>query len=731
MGSAVGWILDVYIEGDEAALWLKTTDNRAVKLKDTYQPTLYALPKGREEGERLTTLLQQHPSVLDVKWVEKYTNLRDREKKSRLQITLDSASSYKRLLKVLDSSEYVEELFNTDLLHVQQYLFQRLGVEPTSKVEVEYDEQGHLLSISRIDDDREIQPPPFTTLYFNLHTNEPNPDPSKHPIRLIEVRFEGEEGVIEGSEEYIIEALFDLIRSKDPDFLVCPRCDDFTFPYLYNRSKILGLKPQIGREAVDVNSLRKPLPYWVRGRVALSYNQFGFTFDEWGVAGLVERARFSFLPPGIASRWTSNRVNDSRCCYELIKRGYVIPKNRGYYEYIRPMSAVVERDKGGIIIPPKIGVVHENVAELDYESQYPNIIVKWCISYETVTPEGLESREDALLPYITKRYLERRLYFKRLRNSFQKGSREWVWCEQRQSALKLILVTLYGTSGCCWNRFGNVLAFEEINKKSREIMLKTKDIAQQKGFEVVYADCDSIFVKKRGATKEEYENLAKEISEQTGLPMALDHHYKFLILLPLEADPSGILEAQKHYFGITYDGEVVARGIELRRHDTPKFIKEFQTKLIKTLFSCEDAEQVQTEGYDKALQVVAEAIEDLMNGEVPQEDLVVSKTLKKTITQYKSIFPHVAAAIQLTSRGRSVNPGERVNFIYSDADHRNPLCRVAALKLLDRKIHFDREKYREMILDAAETILSTFSFTRKILLKPVSREWLEKLKEER
>jgi len=248
-------------------------------------------------------------------------------------------------------------------------------------------------------------------------------------------------------------------------------------------------------------------------------------------------------------------------------------------------------------------------------------------------------------------------------------------------------------------------------------MIKTKGIAEQMGFEVVYADCDSIFVKKRGATKEGYEKLAKEISEQTGLPIALDHHYKFLIFLPLQADPSGIMEAQKRYFGITYDGEVVARGIELRRRDTPNFIKDFQLKLIRTLFGCEDAEQVRAEGYEKALQVVAEAVADLMKGEVQPEDLVVSKTIKKPIVCYKSTFPHVAAAIQLASRGVNVNPGEKVNFIYTDADHHNPLCRVTPYDPVDRRISIDGEKYRALILDAAETILSTFGFTRKTLEK--------------
>jgi DNA polymerase elongation subunit (family B) len=416
-----------------------------------------------------------------------------------------------------------------------------------------------------------------------------------------------------------------------------------------------------------------------------------------------------------------------------MKRGYVIPRNTGYYEYIRPMGEIIARDKGGMIISPKIGLVHENVAELDFESQYPQIIVKECISYETVTPQGIERREDALLPYITKRYLDRRLYFKKLRKSYEKGSREWLWCEQRQSALKLILVTLYGTSGCCWNRFGNVLAFEEINRISREIMIKAKDYAQHRGFEIIYADCDSIFVKKPGATREDYEGLAREISDYIGLPMALDHHYKFLLLLPLEADPSGNMEAQKRYFGILYDGEIIARGIEVRRHDTPKFIKDFQVKLIKTLFDCKNAEEVHTIGYDRALQVVTEAIEDLMMDRVPPEDLVVSKILRKPVSQYRSMFPHVSAAIQLIGRGRDVKPGETVDFIYTDADHHNPLCRVMAYDFIEEKANPDREKYRDMVLDAAETVLSTFGFSRQIygLQRPDKRWWRELLDDRR
>ena len=354
-------------------------------------------------------------------------------------------------------------------------------------------------------------------------------------------------------------------------------------------------------------------------------NPYGILHDKWGIAGLVERSRFGFIPPGLAGRWTANRVNDSRVCYELMQKDYVIPKNTGYYEYIRSMKEIFERDKGGIIISPKIGMVHANVAELDYESEYPNLIVKECISFETVTPNGLEKKEDALLPMITEKVLERRLYFKRLRKNFPKDSREWLWCEQRQSALKMVLVCIYGTSGCCWNRFGNVLAFEEINRRSRQVMIRTKDYVQSQGFELIYADTDSVFVKKDNVAKEDYEQLASQLSKFIGLPISLDHHYRFLLLLPLEADPSTNMEAQKHYFGVLYDGELVARGIELRRHDTPAFIKEFQAELIQTLFNCTTVEEVNSVGYEHAMMVITKAIDRIMNAEMSLEELAVSK----------------------------------------------------------------------------------------------------------
>lgn len=42
--------------------------------------------------------------------------------------------------------------------------------------------------------------------------------------------------------------------------------------------------------------------------------------------------------------------------------------------------------------------------------------------------------------------------------------------------------------------------------------------------------------------------------------------------------------------GITYDDKLVVRGIEVRSHDSPSFVKQFQTQLLYILFDCKDSE---------------------------------------------------------------------------------------------------------------------------------------------
>ncbi len=454
----------------------------------------------------------------------------------------------------------------------------------------------------------------------------------------------------------------------------------------------------------------------VPGRVGVDYRDF----RSCGLAGLVERARFSVLPLGIAAQWSANRIIDSRNCFELAQRGYVIPKNKGWYEYVRRMDNMIDRDRGGIILAPQIGQVHANVAELDFESQYPHLIVSHGLSYETVTPEGVNATAAPLLAHITKGALDRRLWFKRLRQHYVRNSAEWQWCEQRQLALKMILVCLYGTSGCCWNRFGNVLCFEEINHRSRKVVVQTKNLALRHGFEVIYADTDSLFVKKPKAARADYDVLSQTISRHIGLPIALDHHYRFLLLLPLESDPFGVMDAQKRYFGVLTDGKLVTRGIEIRRHDSPRFIKTFQTQLIRRLFAVDTVDAVKQEGLQNALSYIHRILHAVTRHEITPEELIISKILRKPLTTYTQQSPHVAAAQNSVQQGQDISDGDIIDFIYVNARHPNPRRRVSPTGLCEIP-YYDTEKYQELILDAAETVLATFGFSRHLFLEKLGK----------
>ena len=301
----------------------------------------------------------------------------------------------------------------------------------------------------------------------------------------------------------------------------------------------------------------------------------------------------------------------------MLTRDFVIPDNNSHertYEHVRTLEDIIDKDKAGMIFSPKVGL-HENVAVLDYNDEFANIIVNENISYETIVENKHPySSPVGILPQIVKKLVSKRIHLKQLLKQLPSESQEASHCEERANTIKKILVCLYGTTGSYWNKYGNVSAFEAINKKSREILLKTKDIVQELGYELIYADTDAAFVHKDNATRQDYDELRAIVSRNTGMSLSLEYHYKFIVLLPLEADEK--LEALKHYFGITYDGELVMRGIETRRHDTPNFIKEFQTELLYTLFDCQNTVEIYNKTLEEALLCITKTIDKIMTREI-------------------------------------------------------------------------------------------------------------------
>ena len=685
----IGYILDTYVLFDKAIIWIKTLDGKCYRFYDEYRPELYIKPADKEAFRELYSQLASHPNVISLDIVEKPVGLND-EKEDLIEVYVDSTKSYKKLVNALQSSRLVGELFNIDLLHIQKYIFNKLRIAPTSKVYVKLDNNNHM-ELKVIDDSRTIEPPPFNVLHVNFKLGE-----DYSSILRIKLCNDRTTYILEGPEKSIIEKFAYLMKDIDPDIIV------FNILNKALLRKIRKLVDDLGISLNRNNELGGSHIYNLfDGRVTIYEGDFNY-----GLAGLIERARFSYLPIRLASKYTANRLIDSRNCFELIKKGHVIPENKGGKIHIRKLDSIAKLDRGGLIVPPRLGVVHENVAELDFESQYPSIIVKYCLSYETCFPNGIKPKRDALLPMVTKEVLDRRLYFKHLRNKFPKSDLRWKYCDDRQNALKMILVCLYGTSGCTYNRFNNIITFEEINRISREILIKAINIVMNLGYEVIYADTDSIFIKKRHARIEDYMRVCHIISREVGLPISINNHYKYIVFLQSKSRNESI-DAQKRFFGLLSNGEIIARGIELRRHDTPKLIKELQKNLIKELFKYDSLDEVYNKGYRDAQLCLEKTLRRIINSEVPIEDLIITKRLRKSINEYKRLFPHVSAAFQLANR-ETILKGKKIKFIIKKSNHENPLSKVSVN--VHDTINYDKKWYVKMAIRAAETIFSALGF---------------------
>jgi DNA polymerase elongation subunit (family B) len=763
IASCTGWLLDVSIEQDKAILWIKTEDKKILRLTDSYQPFFYILPRNEQDGQYLFYILSQQSAIKKVSWEgNKFTNLFEEGVRHKLICVFpETVQYYTTLLKRLEKDDCIKQFFNTDLSHVQQYLFHRLNVEPTSKVEVQYDDST-LVDLSKVEDEDDISLPPLSILHVNVQSFSGKISP-EDPVIMIKSRYEDTSDSQQDTEvlfdnrleKDILVDFCNYVEDKDPDVIVFlgDHYANTVLDYLFARIVKLGLDLNLGREKKEITTLtffKQPGGHWNKGRLSIgskTRNRFSSTLDKFGFAGLIELCRFGFLPLDLAAKYGMNRLIDSRNCYELIQGGFVIPNNKsGHHGEIRTIEELVSNDRGGMIISPQIGL-HENVIVLDYDNQYANLIVNHNLSYETVLSKVQQvnkyNNKKGLLPTEVERYLKRRLHFEDLSKELPEDSKEYLWCQQRIDSLKNILVCLYGTTGSLWNRYGNVLVFEEINRLSREILITTKDVVQKLGYELVYADTDSVFIKdgSGSTTTVQYEKIVSILRNETGLPISIEHNFKFLVLLPLEANEK--IEALKQYYGVTHDGKLVVRGVEIRRHDTPNLIKQFQIELLSTLFDCKSKEEIINTGYENALLLVTKAIDKIMIGgmDVTKKDLVISKLLGQNIEKYRSLFPHVSAAIQLSGEDKHPSKGDIIKYIYTNSQHKNPLCRVLPIENTHHSntevaFSYDKEKYREMILDAAETVLGYFGFDRTVFGNKKNTgarkwRWLQELKQER
>ena len=666
-----GWLLDVRLSDGEASIWIKTEDTR-VMLRCDYHTDLYLVPEKVSFNEFMD-LFNEHPHIPSIQTTERYASIEDTELQRVLQVTVESPQHYRSIVRLV---EKYGQVYDTDLSHTQRFLAD-YGLIPLAEVQLEVDERNRVQSIEAIPLDLRVEPPPYRVLCYEVYQTE-----DQLTIITLDEGLQ-QEYSFTGPEAETLNSFLEYLDEIDPD-LLCSLDSDM--------KKLLNLcikyrKPSLGK-------YHRRSFHLTEGRVFISLHIYRRT----SLAGIVERIMYTREVPRVGSEYAAGRAIESRQCYEARKNGFLLPR-RGFYQPVMSLEELLrERDHGGLIFAPSVGL-HENVAALDFESMFPHLILKENISYENVRDD--RENEGFLLDF-TRDTLERRLYYKHHRKNLREKPQEWFWCETRQQALKEILFCTYGYSGCWANKFGNMDTFMEINKAARENLVEALNIARAEGYHTLYGNSDSLFLEKPGSTREDFDLLAAKIKERLDLPITVENHFKYLVLLPQKSEDFGAIN---RYYGLRYDGELVCRGIELRRRNTPKFIADTQRQAIQVLLSQDSKESVLSTGIKAVNALIKKASRELKQGRVPIEELEAKTVLRRKPNRYKARLPHVAAAEALDINGTEVDRGSVIGYVYVDSGHSNPFRRVSPAGYQKR---FDRKKYIQLLLEAERSILLPF-----------------------
>ncbi len=310
-----------------------------------------------------------------------------------------------------------------------------------------------------------------------------------------------------------------------------------------------------------------------------------------------------------------------------------------------------ERITGGYVMDSIPGI-YENIIILDFKSLYPSIIRTFNIDPLTfvgkisgknliIAPNRAAFKKDpGLLPEIISSLMEEREKVKKEKD------------ELTSHAIKILLNSMFGVTANPSFRFFNTDMANAITYFGQFLIKMTAEEIKKKGYEVIYQDTDSVFIKSGIEIYEDAEIEGRKLTvvinrffekyiENTygvknHLELEFEKVYKMFIMPKIRGAETG---AKKRYAGLrVIDGKekIEFVGMESRRRDWTELSKKFQYELLDRVFHKKEI----SEYVKKFISEVREGKYDDM--------LVYRKSLRKKEEEYiKTTPPHVKAARKL------------------------------------------------------------------------------------
>jgi len=732
-----GWIFDVEETEKGISVWFLDNRGHLSSLPYPYRPHFYL--SGTDSNLKIAKeKLTSWKFPLSFSYTEKrefYTN----QTIPVLKIEISNPLLYQSVVRRATKEIKGVESYTCDI-PLPQLFFYETGLFPLAFGEMEVDEDGLITAFEILDSPWKIDYtlPPFVLMELKMEGSWINPA-HRRPGRL-SVRIEGREYLLEGEE--LLSSLRSLIRRYDPHIILSEWGDSFLLDQLSLLAKESGEKFPFDREGDGKKEGRSYFSYgriiysapshFFRGRWHLDLRN-SFIINECGLDGLLELARVSKIPVQRLARLSTGTCISSMQLETALKDGYLIPYRKKVPEDFKNGEELLTIDKGGLVYQPILGF-HEEVAELDFSSMYPTLMLQQNLSAETVNcrccpdaplvPEAgyrICQKRKGLIPKTLEPILEKRRIYKERKKAATTEEERRLY-DHRQTAHKWILVTCFGFLGYRNARFGKIEAHESTTAWGREKLLLAKEFVEARGFHFLHGLTDALWVKKPGAREEDYRHLAELLSQATKLQVTLEGVYRWLSFLPSKQNPN--LPVSSRYFGLFNTGELKVRGLEVRRGDAPAWVKEAQAQMLEILSLAKNAQEYR-EKIPQILEKTREYLLKLWEGRVDPLKLVINRQLSQDPLSYEKASLTAIVAQEIWGRGIELHPGEKIQFIITDADSPIPSERAKAIGFLDAAVGYDAEKYEEFLLKAVEPLLIHFGWDYQ-RLESSFREWLSR-----
>lgn len=727
-----GFLFDIHEGNDSVVLWIYGKDGALLRLEADFHLRIYARSQ-REPLRALGSELLRRGLVRCFRLTEGVEFWSGKTIEVG-EYVLSHYEDQRRVVDRLASAFGEAALYNADLAVPQYYLYSS-DIFPLCRLEVEY-EGNRVHHVHCLSPPEETNYPVPELRIVELKLSQSKFVPIDKGNNLIFYYDHRSYEVKPRTWRELIESVNDTLEKMDPDVILSDHGDETIFPFLIQVSKrermsLVLDRDRIPTERAVVSDGRSYVSY---GRVIYkppSYVCFGrwhidlsnsFIVAETGLDGLIELSRLARLPPQKVARTSPGTAMSSIECYQAFKRNILIPYQKAEPEKYKTAWDLLLGDKGGLVYMQPVGLI-ENVAEIDYASMYPTVMMKKNLSPETVrcsccsntnVPEinyNVCEKREGLLPLALRPILERRRTYKHLKKNSRGAPRELY--DRRQHALKWLLVTAFGFTGYRNARFGRIECHEATTAWGRELLLTAKEIAEARGFRLLHALTDSLWITKPLLSEEELTSLCQQITRITDIEMSLEGMYRWIVFLPSRENSRRGVACR--YFGRLHDKEVKARGLISRRHDTPDFVREAQSALLYLLGQAETLREYKEKAQQARL-LVEGWLEDLDNGRVPTIDLLITRRLSKEPRAYKVRTMTVEAVRQLKRGGYTLHPGEPVTYLVVNEKNKRPSkrtdnaqhesSRVLSEAFLEDGISYDAEYYKKLLRQAADEVLS-------------------------